>query len=80
MEDPENAKHAYEQAMRLESKDPSIPLNYAIFVYSQGDSSGAAKLLSQFDQRITKLRQSSTFDIDQEVSSISYMFMKAINI
>lgn len=35
LDDEENAGQAYDQALRLEIRDPSICLNYAIFLYNQ---------------------------------------------
>ena len=37
LDDDENARQAYEQAVSLEARDPSVCLNYAIFLQNQND-------------------------------------------
>ncbi|XP_071092197.1 BBSome complex member BBS4-like isoform X1 [Haliotis cracherodii] len=69
LEDPDNAKQAYEQAMTLDSKDPSIPLNYAVFLLNTGDRRSAQKNLSQFEQRVKNYK--SGVPIDQELMDVA---------
>ena len=49
------------------SKDPSIPLNYALFLYNSGDRRLASKQFSQFEQRVKMAKQGQQ-SMDQEVS------------
>lgn len=40
LDDEENARQAYEQAVNLEARDPSVCLNYAIFHHNHKDKVG----------------------------------------
>ncbi|XP_050412166.1 Bardet-Biedl syndrome 4 protein [Patella vulgata] len=62
LEDPDNAKQAYEQAISLDNKDPSIPLNFAVLLYNNGDRRASSKYLSIFTQNIK-----SVSNVDQEL-------------
>ena len=37
LDDPENARAAYEQAVSLDPRDPSVALNFAVFLAGQGE-------------------------------------------
>lgn len=70
LEDPENARQSYEQALRLDAKDPSIPLNYALYFYLKGDRKQAAKQFAQFEQRMTIAKQENK-SLDQELLDLA---------
>lgn len=48
-------------------RDPLVNMNFAIFLYNQGERKGAAKQFTQFEQKFLALKQSNPNDIDQEV-------------
>ncbi|KAK3927069.1 Bardet-Biedl syndrome 4 protein-like protein [Frankliniella fusca] len=50
LDDPDNASEAFKQASLLAPLDASIPLNYAVFLESQGDLDGAALQLERFQE------------------------------
>ncbi|XP_076112838.1 BBSome complex member BBS4-like [Mytilus galloprovincialis] len=52
LEDPDNAKQAYEQAIGLDQKDPNIPLNFAIFLYNKGEKREASSQFREFESRV----------------------------
>ncbi|KAA0192276.1 hypothetical protein HAZT_HAZT010886 [Hyalella azteca] len=62
LEDESNARLAYKQAVTLETKDPSVCLNFATFLVRQGDRAEALKMFSQFEARVVKLRQNTELD------------------
>ena len=66
LEDESNARLAYKQAVSLETKDPSVCLNFAIFLLRQGDKQEAIKMYSLFEGRVVKLRQNT--DLDPQVN------------
>lgn len=81
LDDPENATAAYEQAVSLDSRDPAVALNFAVFLARQGNSVGAAHQIKNFEQRVTKLRQSN-LDADPQVlyyNSIIQVFNNLIS-
>ena len=69
MDDPDNARSAYDQALALDTKDPAVPLNYAVLLYNQGDSKGAGTQMQQFEARVAKIRQTPGLDADPDVSA-----------
>ena len=76
LDDPENATAAYEQAVNLDTRDPAVPLNFAVFLGGLGNAPAAAQQLRNFEQRVTKLRQTPNLDADPDVRAIpsSYLF------
>ena len=71
-----NATAAYEQAVNLDTRDPAVPLNFAVFLGGLGNAPAAAQQLRNFEQRVTKLRQTPNLDADPDVRTIpsSYLF------
>jgi len=41
----------------LDSRDPAVSLNFAVFLSNQRDVVGAARQLKDFEARVVKLRQ-----------------------
>lgn len=50
LDDPDNAAEAFKQATLLSPMDVSIPLNYAVFLESQGELDSAATQLERFQE------------------------------
>ena len=68
LEDEDNAKQAYEQALKLEERDPSVCLNYAIFLHNKKDDEKSKQVFEQFEARALKYRQTTGTDTDSEVA------------
>ncbi|KAL8570486.1 Bardet-Biedl syndrome 4 protein [Nucella lapillus] len=79
LEDADNARQSYEQAFRLDSKDPSIPLNYAMLLYNTGDRKQASKQFAQFEQRIKMAKQGQQ-SIDQELLDMATKLGPALQV
>jgi len=67
LDDPENATAAYDQAVNLDTRDPAVPLNYAVFLNRLGKVPEAAQQMKKFEARVTKLRQTPGLDADPDV-------------
>ena len=52
--------------MILDTRDPAIPLNYAVMLAAMRNTGAATEQLRNFEQRVLKLRQSN-LDADSEV-------------
>ena len=66
--DPENAKAAYDQAINLDVKDPTVPLNFSVFLHNRKESEEAKKMLQMFEMRVQRLRQTPPgLDADPDV-------------
>ena len=51
----------------LSRSDPSVSLNYSIFLYNNGERKLAGRQFSNYEKRMDVLRHSKGSDIDQEV-------------
>ncbi|XP_071480015.1 BBSome complex member BBS4-like [Diadema antillarum] len=80
LDDDENAKHAYEQAVALELKDPSVWLNYAVFLYNRGERKTAAKHYATFEQKLQKLKEAGGQEIDQELIDVASKLGPALQV
>ncbi|XP_074645455.1 BBSome complex member BBS4-like isoform X2 [Tubulanus polymorphus] len=79
LEDPENARQAYEQALVLDDKKNSaaIHLNYSVFLYNQGERSAATKQYALFEQ---KLKTENSKDVDPEIMELSFKLGPALHV
>jgi len=66
LEDPDNARLAYEQASELNKTDPIVCLNYAIFLHNRKDYSLSSQQLSAYEFRMARFSQSAHGNVDQE--------------
>lgn len=81
LEDPENAKEAYDQAIHLDEKDPMLALNYAVFLYNNGERKAAQKQLSNFENKIKGLKGSANpANTDPEVQEVVAKLATALQI
>lgn len=71
LEDQENARHAYEQASILDNTDPSINLNFSIFLYNSGERKEAAKQFSVYEKKMDSIRSVKGSDVDQELLDVA---------
>ncbi|GFO42972.1 Bardet-Biedl syndrome 4 protein-like, partial [Plakobranchus ocellatus] len=79
LEDPENASQAYEYAAKLDSKDPSIQLNYAVHLLNNGDRRKASSYLTQFETQVASLKGAGR-EIDQELMDLAAVIGPAIQV
>eukprot|EP00118_Oscarella_pearsei_P004664 m.20296 g.20296 ORF g.20296 m.20296 type:complete len:145 (+) comp27994_c0_seq4:1369-1803(+) len=68
LDDFENARQAYEQAILLEPKNPTIHLNYCIGLHNAGDRVSAAKQHGLFER---KFASDDSQEVDPEVLAAS---------
>ncbi|XP_029431669.1 Bardet-Biedl syndrome 4 protein isoform X2 [Rhinatrema bivittatum] len=66
LEDPENAKRSYEQAVTFDLCNPLVNLNFAVLLYNQGDKKGALCQYHEMEKKVNKLKESSTAEFDPE--------------
>ncbi|KAH3798765.1 hypothetical protein DPMN_152368 [Dreissena polymorpha] len=81
LDDPENARQAYEQAQTLDQKDPMISLNYAVFLFNQTDKKAAQKQFSNFESKVKALKdKTSQAFTDPEVQDIASKLAAALQV
>lgn len=71
LEDQENARHAYNQAANLDNTDPSINLNFSIFLYNSGERKEAAKQFNIYERKMEAYRSEKGNEIDQELVDVA---------
>lgn len=74
LEDPENAKAAYDQALHFDAKDPAIPLNYAVLLFNQDCQQEASVQMHNFEARVEKLKKLG-LDADPDVRYLIEVFV-----
>lgn len=80
LQDPGNARQAYEQAIRFDQNDPIIQLNYAVFLHSIGDQKVAISQLQEFQRCWTKIQKSSGGDVNDTLLATATKLAKALQI
>ncbi|KAL5021550.1 hypothetical protein ScPMuIL_000705 [Solemya velum] len=80
LEDPENAKQSYEQALTIDQKDPAINLNYSVLLYNLGDKRTAGKQFSIYDQKMRALKSSHPNSVDQELLDVASKLGPALQV
>ncbi|XP_030433349.1 Bardet-Biedl syndrome 4 protein isoform X3 [Gopherus evgoodei] len=71
LEDVENAKRSYEQAVALDQCNPLVNLNYAVLLYNQGDKKGALCQYYEMEKKVNALKENSTLDFDPEMVDVA---------
>lgn len=69
LEDVDNAKQAYEQAITIQSDDPMTYLNYAIMLHNNGEKSQAAAQYAKFELH-NKTRTTNDPDVNALVAKL----------
>lgn len=80
LEDQENARHAYEQAVMLDNNEPSINLNFSVFLYNSGDRKEAAKQFNIYEKKMETVRSVKGSDIDQELLDVASKLGPALQV
>ncbi|KAM9124699.1 BBSome complex member BBS4 isoform 2-T3 [Pangshura tecta] len=71
LEDVENAKRSYEQAVALDQCNPLVNLNYAVLLYNQRDKKGALCQYHEMEKKVNALKENSTLDFDPEMVDVA---------
>ncbi|XP_023790058.1 Bardet-Biedl syndrome 4 protein isoform X1 [Cyanistes caeruleus] len=80
LEDIENAKCSYEQAVALDKCNPLINLNYAVLLYNQGDKQRALSQYQEMERKVTVTRESSVPDFDPEMVEMAQKMGAALQV
>ncbi|XP_042680264.1 Bardet-Biedl syndrome 4 protein isoform X1 [Centrocercus urophasianus] len=80
LEDIENAKRSYEQAVALDKCNPLVNLNYAVLLYNHGDKQGALCQYQEMEKKVVALKESSTLDFDPEMVEVAQKMGTALQV
>nr|XP_033776182.1 Bardet-Biedl syndrome 4 protein isoform X3 [Geotrypetes seraphini] len=79
LEDPENAKRSYEQAVIFDQCNPLVNLNFAILMYNQGDKKEALCQYQEMERKVNKLKE-STAEFDPEMVDMGQKIGAALQV
>uniref|UniRef100_A0A673U2H5 BBSome complex member BBS4 n=1 Tax=Suricata suricatta TaxID=37032 RepID=A0A673U2H5_SURSU len=80
LEDPENAKRAYEEAVRLDKSNPLVNLNYAVLLYNQGEKKGALAQYQEMEKKVRLPQDSSSLEFDSEMVDMAQKLGAALQV
>ncbi|XP_069480718.1 BBSome complex member BBS4 isoform X2 [Ambystoma mexicanum] len=80
LDDPENAKQSYEQAVSLEQCHPLVNLNYAVLLYNQGDKKGALSQYQEMEHKVNTLKEGNNAEFDPEMVDMAQKLGAALQV
>ncbi|XP_023408662.1 Bardet-Biedl syndrome 4 protein isoform X3 [Loxodonta africana] len=80
LEDVENARRAYAEAVRLDKCNPLVNLNYAVLLYNQGDKKGALAQYQETEKKANLLKHSSSLEFDSEMVEMAQKLGAALQV
>ncbi|KAI4874308.1 hypothetical protein NFI96_001222 [Prochilodus magdalenae] len=60
LDDVDNARRSYEQAVQLDVSNPLVNLNFAVLLYNQGDKQGALQQYQEMEKKVNMLVESNS--------------------
>ncbi|KAI5100276.1 Bardet-Biedl syndrome 4 protein [Silurus meridionalis] len=68
LDDVENARRSYEQAVQLDESKPLVNLNFAVLLYNQGDKKAALQQYQEMEKKVNTLIEcNSNTEFDPEL-------------
>uniref|UniRef100_A0A8B9L0Q1 Bardet-Biedl syndrome 4 n=1 Tax=Astyanax mexicanus TaxID=7994 RepID=A0A8B9L0Q1_ASTMX len=68
LDDVDNARRSYEQAIQLDTSNPLVNLNFAVLLYNQGDKKAALQQYQEMEKKVNMLVESnSNTEFDPEL-------------
>ncbi|OBS80766.1 hypothetical protein A6R68_21038 [Neotoma lepida] len=80
LEDTENAKRAYAEAVRLDKCNPLVNLNYAMLLYNQGEKKGALAQYQEMEKKVNFLKDNSPLEFDSEMVEMAQKLEAALQV
>ncbi|XP_012306684.2 Bardet-Biedl syndrome 4 protein isoform X2 [Aotus nancymaae] len=80
LEDTENAKRAYAEAVNLDKCNPLVNLNYAVLLYNQGEKRSALAQYQEMEKKVNLLKDSSSLEFDSEMVEMAQKLGAALQV
>ncbi|KAF6128970.1 Bardet-Biedl syndrome 4 [Phyllostomus discolor] len=80
LEDTENAKRAYAEAVHLDKCNPLVNLNYAVLLYNQGQKREALAQYQEMEKKVNLLKDSSSLEFDSEMVEVAQKLGAALHV
>ncbi|XP_061404733.1 Bardet-Biedl syndrome 4 protein [Lethenteron reissneri] len=79
--DPENGRRAYEQSVALDEVNPLASLNFAVFLYNQGDKKAALAQFHELEATVAKQREeNANVEFDPEMLDTAHKLGGALQV
>ncbi|XP_055148144.1 Bardet-Biedl syndrome 4 protein-like [Symphalangus syndactylus] len=79
LEDIENAKRAYAEAVHLDKCNPLVNLNYAVLLYNQGKKNTLAQY-QEMEKKVNLLKDNSSLEFDSEMVEMAQKLGAALQV
>ncbi|XP_008970148.1 Bardet-Biedl syndrome 4 protein isoform X4 [Pan paniscus] len=80
LEDIENAKRAYAEAVHLDKCNPLVNLNYAVLLYNQGEKKNALAQYQEMEKKVSLLKDNSSLEFDSEMVEMAQKLGAALQV
>ncbi|NP_001346487.1 Bardet-Biedl syndrome 4 protein homolog isoform 2 [Mus musculus] len=80
LEDIENARRAYVEAVRLDKCNPLVNLNYAVLLYNQGEKKSALAQYQEMEKKVNFLKDNSPLEFDSEMVEMAQKLGAALQV
>ncbi|XP_058521413.1 Bardet-Biedl syndrome 4 protein isoform X2 [Ochotona princeps] len=80
LEDLENARRAYAEAVRLDQCNPLVNLNYAVLLYNQGEKKAALAQYQELEKKVRLLKDSGSVETDSEMVEMAQKLGAALQV
>ncbi|XP_008014180.1 BBSome complex member BBS4 isoform X2 [Chlorocebus sabaeus] len=80
LEDIENAKRAYAEAVHLDKCNPLVNLNYAVLLYNQGEKKNALAQYQEMEKKVNLLKDNSSVEFDSEMVEMAQKLGAALQV
>ncbi|XP_073687641.1 Bardet-Biedl syndrome 4 protein [Garra rufa] len=79
LDDADNARRSYEQAVQLDESNPLVNLNFAVFLYNQGDKKAALLQFQEMERKVnTQVENNSSTEFDPEMVEMAQKLSSAL--
>ncbi|XP_047015808.1 Bardet-Biedl syndrome 4 protein [Ictalurus punctatus] len=79
LDDVENARRSYEQAVQLDESNPLVNLNFAVLLYNQGDKKAALEQYQEMEKKVnTLIEHNSNTEFDPELIEMAHKMGAAL--
>ncbi|XP_041964726.1 Bardet-Biedl syndrome 4 protein isoform X1 [Alosa sapidissima] len=79
LDDVENARRSYEQAVLLDGSNPLVNLNFAVLLYNQGDKKEALQQYQEMEEKVNSLMENKmNIEFDAELIDMAQKLGSAL--
>ncbi|KAA0724790.1 Bardet-Biedl syndrome 4 protein [Triplophysa tibetana] len=81
LDDAENARRSYEQAVQTDESEPLVNLNFAVFLYNQDDKAAALLQYQEMERKVNaQVENNSNVEFDPEMVDMAQKMATALQV